>query len=106
MKAIKVMLDKERELKMGSKAFVMMEKLAGCAMDKIDFETQEGAFIILGAGLSHAVKNITMDKVYDIVDKAVDKLMEEDENLAYMDAYGKVLEIIGNAVNEAMPSGK
>lgn len=103
MKPIKIMLDIEREIKMGSKAFVMMERLAGKPMDKIDFETQESIFVMLGAGLSHAFKNVTLDKIFDIIDKAVEKIMEE-ENIAFMDAYGKVIERIGTAMDEAFPT--
>lgn len=104
MKTVKIKLDIEREIKMGSKAFVMMERLAGKPMDKINFESQESVFIMLGAGLSHAIKNVTLDKVYDIVDKAVEKVVEE-EKIPFMDAYGKVLETIGKAMEEALPNG-
>ena len=103
MEPIKIMLDIERELKFGSKAFVMMEKLAGKAMDKMNFESQESIFVMLGAGLSHKMKNITLDKVYDIVDKATEKKMEE-EGLAFMEAYTKVLETISKAMEEAFPN--
>ena len=103
MKPIKVMLDIERELKFGSKSFVVMEKLAGKPMDKINFEGQEIMFIMLGAGLSHSYKNITLDKVYDIVDKTTERIMEE-EGLNFMEAYAKVAEIVSKMMEEVFPS--
>ena len=105
MKPIKIMLDIERELKFGSKAFITMEKLAGKPMDKIEFETQESTFVMIGAGLAHNFKNITIDKVCDIIDKATEKVAEE-EGLSFMDAYSKVMERVAEAMSIAFPNGE
>ena len=104
MKMVPIQLDKERILKYGVRAFVEIEKQLDTTMDKVDFERQEAIFVLLYAGLIHMDRKLTLDKVYDIVEKQIDKLADE-ENLPFMEAYAKVLGEIGEKIGEAMGHG-
>ena len=101
MKIVPITLDKKRTLKYGVRAFVEIEKALDVPMDKVDFERQETIYALLYAGLIHADKKITMDKVYDIVDKMVEKRVEED-GVPFMEAFTSVLGYIGEKVGEAL----
>ena len=101
MKLVPITLDKDRTLKFGVRSFVAIEKELNTTMDKIDFSKQETIYVMLYAGLIHADKKLTLDKVYDIVEKKVEKLADE-ENLGFMESYAKVLEEIGTKVGEAL----
>lgn len=101
MKMVPIKLDKERVLKYGVRAFVEIEKQLDTTMDKVDFERQETLFVILFAGLVHMDRKLTLDKVYEIVEKMADEIAEK-ENLPFMEAYGKVMMEIGEKIGEAM----
>lgn len=105
MKMVQIKLDKERVLKYGVRAFVEIEKVLNTSLDKVDFERQESIYALLYAGLIHMDRKLTLDKVYDIVEKMIDKVCEE-EGIPFMEAYGKVLTEIGEKVGEAMGDGK
>lgn len=101
MKIIKIMLDKERQLKMCTRTFPTVEKVLGASMEKVDFEKQETIYALLLGLMIWQDKKLTLDKVYDIVDVAIENKMEKDE-LDFMEAFGAVLTEIGEAVNELM----
>lgn len=101
MKMVEIELDKKRILKFGTRAFVEIEKVLDVPMDKIDFERQETIYALLYAGLVHTDRKLTIDKIYTIVDNMIDKLADE-ENIPFMEAFGKVLSYIGEKVGEAM----
>lgn len=101
MKTVPIKLDKERLLKFGTRAFVEIEKQLNTTMDKIDFERQESIYVLLHAGLIHTDRKLTLDKVYDIVDALIEKTCEE-ENIGFMDGFGKVLGYIGEKIGEAL----
>lgn len=101
MKTVTVTLDKERQLKFGVKAFLAIEKAAGVPMEKLDYNMQESLFILLLGGLIHNDRKLTLDKVIDLVDKKVEKVAA-DEKIGFMEAYGKVMQELGEALGEAM----
>lgn len=101
MKMVPIKLDKDRILKYGVRAFVEIEKALDTTMDKVDFARQESIYVLLYAGLIHMDRKLTLDKVYDIVEKMIDECAEK-ENLNFMDAYGKVLGEIGEKIGEAL----
>lgn len=100
-KIAKIMLDKERELKMCSRTFPIIEKELKCSMEKINFEQQESMYAMLLGLLIHNNRKMTLDKVYDIVDIAIDKEMEENDK-TFMEAFETVLARISEALNEVM----
>ena len=101
---VPIKLDKERVLKYGVRSFVEIEKALDTTMDKVDFERQEAIFVLLYAGLIHMDRKLTLDKVYNIVEKMVEEIADE-ENLPFMEAYAKVLTDIGEKIGEAMGHG-
>ena len=101
MKMVPIKLDKDRVLKYGVRAFVEIEKQLDCTMDEVNFERQEAIFVLLYAGLIHMDRKLTLDKVYNIVDKQVEQRMEE-KGIGFMDAYGEILTEIGEKVSEAL----
>lgn len=101
MKMVPIKLDKERVLKYGVRAFVEIEKQLDTSMDKVDFERQEAIFVLLYAGLIHMDRKLTVDKVYDIIEKMVEDVSDE-ESIPFMEAYAKVLADIGEKIGEAM----
>ncbi len=101
MKMVPIKLDKDRVLKFGVRAFVEIEKQLDCTMDEVNFERQESVFVLLYAGLIHMDRKLTLDKVYGIVDKLIEKVMEEKQ-IGFMDAYGEVLTEIGEKIGEAL----
>lgn len=105
MKMVEIQLDKKRVLKFGTKAFVEIEKELDTTMDKIDLERQETLFVLLYAGLLHMDRKLTLDKVYDIVDNLIDETADE-ENVPFMEAYGKVMSIIGEKIGKALGEDK
>ena len=101
MKLVPIKLDKDRVLKFGVRAFVEIERVLDTSLDKVDFNRQESIYALLYAGLIHMDRKLTLDKVYTIVENMIDKVAEE-ENLPFMEAYGKVLAEIGEKIGEAM----
>lgn len=101
MKTVPITLDKERVLKYGVRSFVEIEKELDVPMEKINFERQETIYVLLYAGLIHADRKLTLDKIYNIVDKMIEKKSEE-ENIPFMEAFGSVLGYIGDKVGLAL----
>ena len=101
MKMVQIELDKKRILKFGTRSFVEIEKALDTPIEKIDFDRQETIYALLYGGLKYSDKKITLDKVYDIVDGMIDKLVDE-ENLSFMEGFSKVLNYIGEKIKEAM----
>lgn len=101
MKMVQVTLDKERVLKFGTRAYVELEKVLDVNIDNINMERQETIYAMIYAGLVHQDRKLTIDKLYDIIDEMIDKKAEE-ENIPFMDAYGKVLEYLGTKLAEAL----
>lgn len=65
-----IKLDKARNFKYGMKAISVAEKNFKKPISKIDFNeiTMEEAAILIWAGLQHEDKDLTPDKVMDIID--------------------------------------
>lgn len=101
MQNVTIELDKKRTLKFGIKAFLTIEKTLGVPMDKVDFNMQESIFVLILGGLIHEDKKLTLDKVIDLVDAKIEKVAEE-ENIPFMEAYGKTMQELGEAIGEAM----
>lgn len=66
-----IQLDKMRNFKYGMKALHLIEKKLGKPVAKIDMEnlTMEDAATLIWAGLQHEDKDLTPDKVMDLVDE-------------------------------------
>lgn len=64
-------LDKMRNFRYGMKALHLIEKKLGKPVAKIDMEnlTMEDAAVIIWAGLQHEDKDLTPEKVMDLVDE-------------------------------------
>lgn len=101
MKMVEIQLDKKRILKFGTQAFVTIEKALDAPIDKVDFERQETIYALLYAGLIHMDRKLTLEKIYDIVDKMIDKEAEKS-GVPFMEAFKTVLTYIGEKVGEAM----
>lgn len=98
---VKIDLDKERILKFGTRAYVELEKALDAPLSDIDMDRQETIYAMLYAGLVHQDRKLTMDKIYDIIDKMIEDKADE-ENVPFMDAYGAVIEYISNKLGEAL----
>lgn len=63
-------LDKSRNFRYGMKAISLIEKKLKMPVAKIDMEnlTMEDAAVMIWAGLQHEDKDLTPDKVMDLVD--------------------------------------
>jgi hypothetical protein len=66
-----IKLDKMRNLRYGMKAISLVEKKLGQPIGKIDMDnmTMEDTATLIWAGLVHEDKNLTPDKVMDLVDE-------------------------------------
>lgn len=66
-----VNLDKVRNFRYGMKAISLIEKKFKKPMNKVDFDslTMEDTATIVWAGLVHEDKNLTPDKVMDLIDE-------------------------------------
>lgn len=84
-----IQLDKSRNFKYGMKAISLVEKKLKKPMSKVDFNeiTMEDAAILIWAGLQHEDRDLTPDKVMDLID--------DNSNIA------TVLKEAGNALSEA-----
>jgi hypothetical protein len=100
MKTTTIMLDKERTLKFGVRAFIAMEKALGKPLAKFDYEQTETIYVMLYGGLVHEDKSLTVDKVIDIVEAMIDKEVEEGK--PFQEAFKDVLTAIGERVMTAM----
>lgn len=70
MSYVPIELDKVRNFRYGMKAMSIIEKKFKKPIAKVDFEnmTMEETATIIWAGLQHEDKNLTPDKVMDLVD--------------------------------------
>ncbi|SHF16270.1 hypothetical protein [Caloramator proteoclasticus] len=87
---VPVQLDKMRNLRYGMKAISLIEKKFGKSISKIDMDdmTMEEIATFIWAGLVHEDKELTPDKVMEIVDnfstvQAVMEKVSEAMNLAF-----------------------
>lgn len=66
-----VELDKVRNFRYGMKAISIIEKKFKKPISKVDFEnmTMEDTATIIWAGLVHEDKNLTVEKVMDLIDE-------------------------------------
>lgn len=100
-----VELDKVRNLRYGMKAISLIEKKFKCPVMKIEGITtgeltMENYATIIWAGLAHEDKNLTPDKVMDLIDehsslKKVSKVMWEAFNDSFADDEEKQEEVEG-----------
>ena len=69
-----VKLDKMRNFRYGMKAISLIEKKLGKPIGKVDMEnlTMEDAAVMIWAGLVHEDKDLTPEKVMDLVDEYSD----------------------------------
>lgn len=69
-----IKLDKVRNFRYGMKAISLIEKQLKKPISKIDLEnlTMEDAAVMIWAGLVHEDKDLTPDKVMDLVDEYSD----------------------------------
>lgn len=84
-----IQLDKVRNFRYGMKALSLIEKKLKTTMSKLDMDTLsvEDTAVIIWAGLVHEDRDLTPDKVMDLVD--------EYSNMA------TVIEAMGKAMNES-----
>lgn len=84
-----IQLDRARNFKYGMKAISLVEKKMKKPISKVDFNeiTMEEAAIIIWAGLQHEDRDLTPEKVMDIID--------DHSNVS------SVMVEAGNALNEA-----
>jgi len=84
-----ITLDKVRNFRYGMKAISMIEKKLKTKVSKMDFDamSMEDLATVIWAGLAHEDKNLTPDKVMNLVD--------EYSNVQ------AVVEVMGQAFNEA-----
>lgn len=99
--SVSIMLDKERNLKFGVRAYIAIEKATGKAISKVDFESTESIFVMIYGALVHEDKKLTVDKVIDIVEALVEGKMDKD-GIGYQDALQEVMTPISEKVMEAM----
>jgi hypothetical protein len=69
-----IQLDKSRNFRYGMKAISLIEKKLKKPISKIDMEniTMEDSAVLIWAGLQHEDKDLTPDKVMDLVDEHSD----------------------------------
>jgi hypothetical protein len=93
MSYVPVKLDKVRNFRYGMKAISIIEKQFKKPIAKVDFEnlTMEETATIVWAGLAHEDKDLTPDKVMDLID--------EHGNLQ------DVMQNMGEAMNDAFGGG-
>lgn len=89
-----IKLDKVRNFRYGMKAISVVEKKLKKPIAKIDFDnlTMEDAATLIWAGLQHEDKELTTDKVMDLID--------EHGNLQ------EVMQAMSEAMNSAFGGGK
>jgi hypothetical protein len=71
---VEIQLDKARNLKYGMLSLMKLEKKIGKTISQIDFNALsiEDSAIVLWAGLIHEDKELTVDKVVELVDNYSD----------------------------------
>ena len=86
-----IKLDKTRNFKYGMRAISLTEKYFKTTITKVDFQnlTMEDAATLIWAGLQHEDKELTPDKVMDLIDEYLDieTIMKSVEE-ALNDAFG------------------
>lgn len=87
-----VKLDRTRNFRYGMKAMSAIEKTLNTNISKLDFDnlTMEATATIIWAGLMHEDKDLTVEKVMDLID--------EHSSIPV------VIEAMGKAFNEAFGS--
>lgn len=87
-----IQLDKVRNFRYGMKAVSLIEKSLGKNVSKLDFDnlTMEDTATIIWAGLVHEDKELTPEKVMELIDDHSD--------------IQSAIEIMGKAFNEAFGS--
>lgn len=93
-----IKLDKVRNLRYGMKAISLIEKKLKKPISKIDMEnlTMEDAAVMIWAGLQHEDKELTPDKVMDLIDDYSDitTALQAMSN-AFESAFGKAEDQVG-----------
>lgn len=87
-----IQLDKMRNFRYGMKALHLIEKKLKKPISKIDMEnlTMEETAIIIWAGLQHEDKDLTPEKVMDLVDEHTNlKTVIEAMGEAFQNAFGE-----------------
>lgn len=87
-----IRLDKSRNLRYGMKAISLIEKKLKKPVAKIDMEnlTMEDAAVMIWAGLQHEDRELTPDKVMDLVDDYSDiTTVMQAMGEAFQGAFGK-----------------
>jgi hypothetical protein len=87
-----ITLDKVRNFRYGMKAISMIEKQLKINISKLDFNslTMEDTATLVWAGLVHEDKDLTVDKVMDLIDEYSDlKTVIEVMGKAFNDAFGE-----------------
>jgi len=87
-----IKLDKMRNFRYGMKALSLIEKKLQKPLSKIDWDnlTMEDAAIIIWAGLVHEDKDLTPEKVMDIIDEHSDiETVFKEMSKAIQEAFGK-----------------
>ncbi len=90
-----VMIDKMRNFRYGMKAISIIEKTLNAPIAKLDFDslTMYQTAVIIYAGLVHEDKNLTVDKVMDMID--------DSEN-----SFTNIIAEMGKAIGEAFGDAK
>lgn len=86
-----IQLDKSRNFRYGMKALDLIEKKMGKPFSKIDFNnlTIEDTATLIWAGLCHEDKELTPDKVIDLIDSYADiQTVLESMSKAFETAFG------------------
>lgn len=88
-------LDKTRNLRYGMKAISLVEKKFKKPIAQVDMDglTMEDSAVLIWAGLVHEDKNLTPDKIMDLVDEhsTLPKVMEL-AGVALQEAFGQAEE--------------
>ena len=89
---VSIELDKVRNIRFGYKALMLIEELIGVKITKLDFDNIgiKDISILLYAGLSHEDKELTLDKIVDLIDEHSDiTTVSEKIGEAMSEAFGK-----------------
>lgn len=85
-----IQLDKSRNFRFGMKALVLIEKKLNVKVTNLDFDNLgiEDMATLIWAGLVHEDKDLTVDKVMDLIDDHSDmQTVFETMNKAFEEAF-------------------
>ena len=102
MTGVNIKLDKERTIRFTTKAIAAFERKIGKPFSKIDdFDDLflDEKLSLIWAGLLHEDKDLTVDRVFDLVD-------EHSDMLTVLEAVGNAMEMAFGSSEENGPAGE